>query len=124
MPDVELLHILVTWTISFKAHKTLIEEAGDSNYSVQTLDLQKGEHFNEAVGFFCLFVVAIYLFIYLVFYDIFVGFFPVSENTFQSKRQSRGAPWQHLCTSILRWKDILAANVPKKGRKTEGMHFY
>lgn len=55
MPDVELLHILVTWAISFIAHKTLIEEAGDSNYSVQTLDLQKGGAFKQNF-FFIIFI--------------------------------------------------------------------
>lgn len=61
MPDVELLHILVTWTISFKAHKTLIEEAGDSNYSVQTLE--RGA-FQRSCWVF-LFVCGGYIFIYL-----------------------------------------------------------
>lgn len=118
MPDVELLHILVIWAISFKAHKTLLGKAWESNYSAQTLDLQKGGHFNKG-GFFCCLWWFLFLSLFthlLVFYDIFVFFFffPVSENTFQSKRQSWEAPWHRLCTSVLKWKNILAANVPKK----------
>lgn len=77
MPDVELLHILVIWVISFKAHKTLLGKAWESNYSAQTLDLQKGGHFNKG-GFFCCLWWFLFLYLFthlLVFYDIFVFFF-------------------------------------------------
>lgn len=71
------LHILVIWAISFKAHKTLLGKAWESNYSAQTLDLQKGGHFNKG-GFFCCLWWFLFLSLFthlLVFYDIFVFFF-------------------------------------------------
>lgn len=129
MPDVELLHILVIWAISFKAHKTLLGKAWESNYSAQTLDLQKGGHFNKG-GFFCCLWWFLFLSLFthlLVFYDIFVFFFFFScvRKYFPEQKAELGgslAPSLYKCLKMEKHFSCKCAK--KKGRKTEGLHFY
>lgn len=129
MPDVELLHILVIWAISVKAHKTLLGKAWESNYSAQTLDLQKGGHFNKG-GFFCCLWWFLFLSLFthlLVFYDIFVFFFFFScvRKYFPEQKAELGgslAPSLYKCLKMEKHFSCKCAK--KKGRKTEGLHFY